>query len=89
MNLNSAPHEIQRIAPRAIQPMAAHHTVARGSVGGRELGWPNENLSVFQHRVAMSNTLLLMEVVKLGGQRITEHTMTYRELTIGRTYKQV
>jgi hypothetical protein len=37
------------------QPMAAHHTIARVSVGGRELGPPNENLSVFQHRVSMSN----------------------------------
>src|SRR5215831_6713478 len=47
MNFSSAPHEIQRIAPRAISQWQAHHTVARGSVGGRELGRPSENLSVF------------------------------------------
>jgi len=71
--------------------MAAHHTVARGSVGGRELGRPNENLSVFQHRVAMSNTRmeLYWKFWKLGGQRITEHTMTYREPSISCTLRRV
>jgi hypothetical protein len=69
--------------------MAAHHTVTRGSVGGRELGRSNENISVFQHLVAVSNTRMeLYWSFEIGRQRITEHIMTYRQSTIGRTLRR-
>ena len=56
INLSSTPHAIQRIAPRAISQWQLIIVSREFSVGGRELRPPNKNLSVFQHRVSMSNT---------------------------------